>query len=80
MMPPYQAPTIILKKDDLKDHIETMFCCRKCAEREHKQVLKRFLEHIAAELGLQPCQSTNLWLKFVRSDAREGNLYLGNQK
>ena len=36
--------------------------------------------HIETELGLQPYQSTKLWLKFVRKDAREGESVFRDSK
>ena len=60
----------LIPKQNLKEHIEGKFCCRKCAYRVQKKQIIVFLAFIVSELGLSSCQSDTIWLKYVRQSAK----------
>ena len=63
------SPNILLPKEQLKAQIENNFCCKKCMNRVQKKQMRDYVAFVAKELGLSPCQSNELWLKYVRSSA-----------
>ena len=64
------CPNIILPKQNLKEHIKGNLFCRKCIHWERTKQMMYFLAFLASELGLQPCQSDEIWLKYVRQSAK----------
>ena len=69
---PFDAPNIILQKDNLRKHITQNLTCKTCAITHQQESNKDFLQFLEAELDLSTCQSTSLWKKYVRRNSAKG--------
>ena len=77
---PFDAPNIILQKDNLRKHITQNLTCKTCAITHQQESNKDFLQFLEAELDLSTCQSTSLWKKFVQKIVQKENLCFAVKK